>query len=93
MRVPLTLACGDYDRTHPLASGAIGPDGADLVFPALTVPGMARHRKFGLDQGTPFVALLAFVSRESGRAAKLAHDLPPNADVEPIRLDVRGRDT
>lgn len=22
MRVPLTLACGDYDRTHPLASGA-----------------------------------------------------------------------
>jgi 4,5-dihydroxyphthalate decarboxylase len=29
-RVPLTLACGDYDRTWPLADGRVRPEGIDL---------------------------------------------------------------
>ena len=60
MRVPLTLAGGDYDRTHPLASGAIRPDGVDAGFPALPVEetflGMTRHREFSPDQGASLFA-------------------------------------
>ncbi len=60
MRVPLTLACGDYDRPHPLASGAIRPDGSTWASPALpveeTFPGMTRHRDFSLDQGASLFA-------------------------------------
>jgi 4,5-dihydroxyphthalate decarboxylase len=29
-RVPLTLACGDYDRVWPLADGRVRPEGIDL---------------------------------------------------------------
>jgi hypothetical protein len=32
MRVPLSLACGAYDRTAALARGDIRPEGADLTF-------------------------------------------------------------
>jgi 4,5-dihydroxyphthalate decarboxylase len=30
MRRLLTLACGDYDRTHPLIDGSVKPEGLDL---------------------------------------------------------------
>jgi 4,5-dihydroxyphthalate decarboxylase len=30
MRHLLTLACGDYDRTHPLIDGSVKPEGLDL---------------------------------------------------------------
>lgn len=30
MRRLLTLACGDYDRTHPLIDGSVRPEGLDL---------------------------------------------------------------
>jgi 4,5-dihydroxyphthalate decarboxylase len=36
MRVPLTLACGAYDRTAGLARGEIQPEGVDLT--VLTLP-------------------------------------------------------
>jgi hypothetical protein len=29
-RVPLTLACGDYDRVWPLSDGRVRPEGIDL---------------------------------------------------------------
>ena len=32
MRVPLSLACGDYDRTAALARGDIRPKGVDLTY-------------------------------------------------------------
>jgi 4,5-dihydroxyphthalate decarboxylase len=35
MRVPLSLACGAYDRTAALARGDIRPEGVDLTFLAL----------------------------------------------------------
>ena len=79
MRVPLSLACGAYDRTAALARGDIRPEGVDLTFLALPVEEtffrMTRHREFdaaemslssyliSLDQGAPFVAIPAFVSR------------------------------
>jgi 4,5-dihydroxyphthalate decarboxylase len=166
MRVPVTLACGDYDRTAALARGDIRPEGVDLTYLTLPVEEtffrMARHREFDAaemslssylisrdaagPEGPPFVAIPAFVSRafrhngiyvgpaspatrpadlaggvvgvaeyqltanvwirgilaerhglpvaavryrtggmhEPGRVAKLAHDLPPGVDVEPI---------
>ncbi len=50
MRVPLSLACGAYDRTAALARGDIRPEGVDLTFLALTVEEtffrMTRHREF-----------------------------------------------
>ena len=36
-RVPLTLACWDYDRTAALASGEVRPEGVDLTYLSLPV--------------------------------------------------------
>ena len=50
MRVPLSLACGAYDRTAALARGGIRPEGVDLTFLAQPVEEtffrMTRHREF-----------------------------------------------
>jgi 4,5-dihydroxyphthalate decarboxylase len=49
-RLPLTLACWNYDRTRALADGRIRPDGIDLNCLELPVEEtffrMARHREF-----------------------------------------------
>lgn len=49
-RVPLTLACWDYDRTAALASGEVRPDGVELTYLNLPVEEtffrMLRHREF-----------------------------------------------
>ena len=79
IRVPLSLACGAYDRTVALARGDIVPEGIDLTYLALPVEEtffrMTRHREFdaaemslssyliSLEAGAPFVAIPAFVSR------------------------------
>jgi 4,5-dihydroxyphthalate decarboxylase len=79
MRVPLSLACGAYDRTAALARGDIQPDGIDLTWLALPPEEiffrMTRHREFdaaemslstyliSLERDAPFVAIPAFVSR------------------------------
>jgi 4,5-dihydroxyphthalate decarboxylase len=79
MRVPLTLACGAYDRTAGLARGSIQPEGVDLT--VLTLPveetffRMLRHREFDAaemslssylisrEADAPFVAIPVFLSR------------------------------
>jgi 4,5-dihydroxyphthalate decarboxylase len=79
LRVPLTLACWDYDRTLPLAQGDVRPAGVDLTYLTLPVEEtffrMARFREFeaaelslssyvlSLDQDAPFVAIPVFPSR------------------------------
>jgi ABC-type nitrate/sulfonate/bicarbonate transport system substrate-binding protein len=49
-RLPLTLACGDYDRTRALLEGTVQPDGIDLTYLRLPVEEtffrMLRHREF-----------------------------------------------
>lgn len=49
-RLPLTFACGDYDRTRALAEGTIRPDGIELNYLRLPVEEtffrMLRHREF-----------------------------------------------
>jgi 4,5-dihydroxyphthalate decarboxylase len=49
-RLPLTLACWDYDRTSALLAGRIQPDGIDLNYLNLPVEEtffrMMRHREF-----------------------------------------------
>ena len=49
-RLPLTLACGDYDRTRALEEGTIRPDGIDLTCLRLPVEEtffrMMRHQEF-----------------------------------------------
>jgi 4,5-dihydroxyphthalate decarboxylase len=49
-RVPLTLACWDYDRTRALADGSVRPEGLDLTYLSLPVEEtffrMLRHREF-----------------------------------------------
>ena len=40
MSLQLTIACGDYDRTHPLIDGSIKPEGLELnwlVLPHLEI--------------------------------------------------------
>jgi 4,5-dihydroxyphthalate decarboxylase len=50
LRVPLTLACWDYDRTLPLATGDVRPAGVDLTYLNLPVEEtffrMTRFREF-----------------------------------------------
>jgi 4,5-dihydroxyphthalate decarboxylase len=50
VNVPLTLACGDYDRTRPLADGSVRPLGIDLTCLPMTIEEiffrMARFREF-----------------------------------------------
>ena len=109
MRVPLSLACGAYDRTAALARGDIRPEGVDLTFLALPVEEtffrMTRHREFdaaemslssyliSLDQGAPFVAIPAFVSRAfrhngiyvgAASGAVAAAGLAGGVEIEPI---------
>jgi 4,5-dihydroxyphthalate decarboxylase len=78
-RVPLTLACWDYDRTRALATGEIRPEGVDLTYLSLPVEEtffrMMRHREFdvaemslssyvlSLSRGAPTVAIPVFPSR------------------------------
>lgn len=49
-KLPLTLACWDYDRTRPLMDGRVQPDGIDLnvlvLRPGETFARMLRHREF-----------------------------------------------
>src|SRR5207237_1459148 len=40
MSLQLTIACGDYDRTHPLIDGSVKPEGLELnwlVLPHLEI--------------------------------------------------------
>ena len=50
LRVPVTLACWDYDRTLPLAQGDVRPAGVDLTYLNLPVEEtffrMTRFREF-----------------------------------------------
>ncbi|WP_279581329.1 substrate-binding domain-containing protein [Fodinicola feengrottensis] len=50
VRVPITIACWDYDRTQALADGRIRPEGVDLTYLALPVEEtffrMARYQEF-----------------------------------------------
>ena len=49
-RVPITLACWDYDRTRALEDGTVTVDGVDLTYLRLPVEEtffrMLRHREF-----------------------------------------------
>src|SRR5260370_27554735 len=79
VRIPLTLACWDYDRTLPRSRGDIRPDGIDLTYLNLPVEEtffrMARYREFdaaelslssyviSLGQDAPFIAIPVFPSR------------------------------
>jgi 4,5-dihydroxyphthalate decarboxylase len=78
-RLPLTLACGDYDRTRALATGEVPVEGVDLRYVALEPEEvffrMVRHREFDvaelslstylltLGRGAPFIAIPVFPSR------------------------------
>lgn len=49
-RLPISLACWDYDRTRALADGSVRPEGLDLTYLCLPVEEtffrMLRHREF-----------------------------------------------
>jgi 4,5-dihydroxyphthalate decarboxylase len=78
-RVPITLACGDYDRTSALVSGEVDVEGVELTWLSLPVEEtffrMLRHREFDaaemslssyvmtLERDAPFIAIPAFPSR------------------------------
>ncbi len=78
-RVSITLACGDYDRTEPLRTGAVTPEGVDLTYLALPPEEifyrMLRHHEFeaaelsmssylmNFDRTRDFIALPVFPSR------------------------------
>jgi 4,5-dihydroxyphthalate decarboxylase len=77
-RLSLTLACGDYDRTAALRTGAVRPDGVDLnvltLAPEEMFYRMGRFREFDVSEfslssytvlrgrGEPLVAIPVFPS-------------------------------
>ncbi len=77
-RLEITLACGDYDRTRALGTGAVRPEGVDLnvltLGPEETFYRMARSREFDASEfslstytilrgrGEPLVAIPVFPS-------------------------------
>jgi len=77
-KLALTLACGDYDRTRALATGAVQPAGVELnvvtLEPEAMFYRMARFREFDVSElslstytvlrgrGEPLVAIPAFPS-------------------------------
>ncbi len=79
MKLRLSLACWDYDRTRALMDGRVSPEGIDLVYQPLEVEEtffrQARHREFDVAEmslssycvskakGDPFVAIPVFPSR------------------------------
>lgn len=78
-RLPITVACGPYDRTRALATGRVEVEGAEVRYvtlePEEVFHRMARHREFEvaelslstflitLSRGAPFVAIPVFPSR------------------------------
>lgn len=76
--LPLTLACGDYDRTLALRTGAVRPEGVELTVLTLSPEEMfyrmARRREFDVSEfslstytvlrgrGEPLVAIPVFPS-------------------------------
>jgi 4,5-dihydroxyphthalate decarboxylase len=78
-RVPLTLACWDYDRTRALATGEVRPEGVELTYLSLPVEEtffrMIRNREFDVAEmslssyvvsrfhGSPTIAIPVFPSR------------------------------
>ncbi|NBE50567.1 ABC transporter substrate-binding protein [Streptomyces boluensis] len=77
--VPVALACGEYDRTEALRTGAIVPEGAELTYIALPPEEifyrMLRHKEFdaaelslssyvmNLARSGDFIAIPVFPSR------------------------------
>jgi 4,5-dihydroxyphthalate decarboxylase len=53
-KLPLTLACWDYDRTRPLLDGRVQPEGIELEIlvlrPGETFPRMLRHQEFQVSE-------------------------------------------
>lgn len=67
-KLALSLACGDYEITHPLIDGTVAPDGIDLT--VLTGPGsrerhwrMARNSEYDICE---FNACAYFMARDRG---------------------------
>ena len=86
----LTLACGDYDRTLPLRTGVVRPDGVKLevlfLEPEEMFHRMARHREFDVAEfslstytvlrgrGEPLIAIPVFPSFAFRHSAVFVRD-------------------
>lgn len=78
VRIPLTLACWDYDRTEPLRDGDVRPDGIDLTYLALPVEEtffrMLRHKEFDVAE----MSLASYVLSLAGDASFVALPVFPS---------------
>ena len=71
MRRQLTIACGDYDRTHALVDGSVSPEGVDLNWldlPHLEIwTRMLNYYDFDASE----ISLASFIHRrDHGQAAR-----------------------
>ena len=91
-RVPITLACWDYDRTRALEDGTVAVDGVDLTYLRLPVEEtffrMLRHREFDAAE----MSLSSYVTLAADRRRRLRRDpglpvarVPPPRDLRPHR--------
>src|ERR1700689_1704482 len=80
-RIPLTLACGDYEITRALKEGAVVPDGIDLTV-LTAMDSTTRHWRFLRNRDFDMAELSCssyIVSRDQGfpfRALPVFRDRP-----------------
>lgn len=48
-KIPITLACGDYEIIRALKDGAVKPDGIDLITPEELFLSVSQGRKRGTE--------------------------------------------
>ena len=90
-KLPLVLACWDYDRTRALQDGSVQPEGIDLTYLPLGMPEsffrMLHHREFDASEMS-----LSWYTRTLGfeEPPFIAIPVLPVADV-PALVDLRSR--
>jgi 4,5-dihydroxyphthalate decarboxylase len=102
-RLTVTFAGGAYDRTEPLRTGEVRPDGIELIYLAMPPEEVfyrqLRHGEFGaaemslssylmtLDQGDEFIAIPVFPSRSFRHNGIYVH--APSGITSPAELTGR----
>ena len=69
MSLQLTIACGDYDRTHPLIDGSVKPEGIELnwlILPHLEIwTRMLNYYDFDASEISLSSYIIARVARQA----------------------------
>ena len=81
MALQLTIACGDYDRTHPLIDGSIKPEGIDLNWLALPHLEIWTRMLNYYDFDASEISLSSYITRKDDGKTADRHSCLPGAGL------------